>query len=447
MKTLVTLNNFIMAQKFLLFFLLIIFFTSCSSDEEIITNTPNVPSTAKNNVLLIIVDDIGLDATIGYNVGSQKPNMPNLQNLINSGVKFNNVWSNPVCSPTRSTILTGKYGYRTSVLNVGEELSTSEISLHNYLTQNSNYSSALVGKWHLSGTPANHNHPNNIGIDYYSGMIGGGIQNYSNWIFSENGNTSNTTEYSTTKLTDEAINWINNQDSEWFMWLAYNAPHTPFHLPPNDLHTQGQLPTDQASIDSNPLPYYIAMIEAVDSEMGRLFSSINEEELANTTIIFVGDNGTPNQVVQQYNSNRAKGSLYKGGINVPMIISGNQVNRFNQDENALINTTDLFTTITELCGINNQNVHDSKSFISLLTSSFNSNSRDYIYSEIGNENYTIRNSTHKYIHFENGNEALFNLNNNQFEFPNLLNANQLPLSELNNLNKNDLINKLEEIRN
>ena len=118
-----------------------------------------------------------------------------------------------------------------------------------------------------------------------------------------------------------------------------------------------------------------------------------------------------------------------------MIISVNQVNRFNQDENALINTTDLFTTITELCGINNQNVHDSKSFISLLTSSFNSNSRDYIYSEIGNENYTIRNSTHKYIHFENGNEALFNLNNNQFEFPNLLNANQLPLSELNNLNK------------
>ena len=189
------------------------------------------------------------------------------------------------------------------------------------------------------------------------------------------------------------------------------------------------------------------MIEAIDSEMGRLFNSISEEELANTTVIFIGDNGTPNQVVQQYNSNRAKGSLYKGGINVPMIISGNQVNRINQEENALINTTDLFSTIIELCGINNQNTHDSKSFISLLTSSFNSNAREYIYSEIGNDNYTIRNSTHKYIHFENGNEALFNLNNNQFEFPNLLNSNQLPLSEINNLNKNELISKSEEIRN
>ena len=105
-----------------------------------------MPIATKNNVLLIIVDDVGLDATIGYNVGYQKPNMPNLQNLINSGVKFNNVWSNPVCSPTRSTILTGKYGYRTSILNVGDELSTSETSLHNYLTTNTNYSSALVGK-------------------------------------------------------------------------------------------------------------------------------------------------------------------------------------------------------------------------------------------------------------------------------------------------------------
>ena len=431
-----------MVQRFVNFFLILIliFISSCNSDEDTIAVT-------KNNVLLIVVDDIGLDATIGYNIGSQKPNMPNLQNLISSGVKFNNVWSNPVCSPTRSTILTGKYGYRTSVLNAGDELSKSETSLHNYLTQNTNYSSALVGKWHLSGNPADHNHPNNIGIDYYSGMIGGGIQDYSNWMFSKNGNTSNTTQYSTTKLTNEAIDWINSQDSEWFMWLAYNAPHTPFHLPTSNLHTQGQLATDQASIDSNPLPYYLAMIEAVDSEMGRLFNSISEEELANTTIIFIGDNGTTNQVVQQYNSNRAKGSLYKGGINVPMIISGNQVNRFGQDENALINTTDLFTTITELCGVNNKAIHDSKSFISLLTSSFNSNSRDYIYSETGNENYTIRNNTHKYIHFENGNEALFNLNNNQLEFPNLLNANQLPLSELNNLNKTNLINKLEEIRN
>ena len=207
------------------------------------------------------------------------------------------------------------------------------------------------------------------------------------------------------------------------MWLAYNAPHTPFHLPPQNLHSQGELDTNSSSIDANPLPYYLAMIESIDTEFGRLKESINEEVLNNTTIIFIGDNGTPNQVAQQFNSRRVKGTLYKGGINVPMIISGSQVSRKNEEEDALINTTDLFTTISELCGINNLNMHDSKSFKKLLNNSFDINSREYIYSEIGNENYTIRNSTHKYIRFEDGSEALYNLSVNEFENPNLLNPN------------------------
>ena len=433
-----------MIYKIYRVFILFIFLASCKSEIDI--NQENQNSGAKNNVLLIIADDMGLDSTVGYNIGNQKPNMPNLEKLINSGLKFNNVWANPVCSPTRSTIITGKYGYRTSVLTVDKSLSTSETSLFKYLEENSDYNSALIGKWHLSGKPPDHNHPSNMGIDYYAGIIGGGIQNYYSWPFSKNGNSSQSTEYSTTKLTNEAIEWINNQDSSWFLWLAYNAPHTPFHIPPQNLHSQGQLDPNSSSIDANPLPYYLAMIESIDTEMGRLTESINEEVLNNTTIIFIGDNGTPNQVAQQFNSRRVKGTLYKGGINVPMIISGNQVSRKNEEENALINTTDLFTTISELCGINNLNMNDSKSFKKLLNNSFDSSSREYVYSEIGNENYTIRNSTHKYIRFEDGSESLYNLSVNEFENPNLLNPNQLPLSENNTLIKNKLISKLEEIR-
>ena len=435
-----------MIYKIYRVFILFIFLASCKSEIDITEEDRNQNSGAKNNVLLIIADDMGLDSTVGYNIGNQKPNMPNLEKLINSGLKFNNVWANPVCSPTRSTIITGKYGYRTSVLTVDNYLSTSETSLFKYLKENSDYNSALIGKWHLSGKPPDHNHPSNMGIDYYAGIIGGGIQNYNSWSFSKNGNSSQSTEYSTTKLTNEAIEWINNQDSSWFLWLAYNAPHTPFHIPPQNLHSQGQLDPNSSSIDANPLPYYLAMIESIDTEMGRLTESINEEVLNNTTIIFIGDNGTPNQVAQQFNSRRVKGTLYKGGINVPMIISGNQVSRKNEEENALINTTDLFTTISELCGINNLNMNDSKSFKKLLNNSFDSSSREYVYSEIGNENYTIRNSTHKYIRFEDGSEALYNLSINEFENPNLLNPNQLPLSENNTLIKNKLISKLEEIR-
>ena len=91
---------------------------------------------------------MGLDASPGYNVGTLKPNMPNLQNLINSGITFNNVWSNPVCSPTRSTILTGKYGYRTNVLDAGDNLSIQETSIQTYINANSGneYSDAVIGK-------------------------------------------------------------------------------------------------------------------------------------------------------------------------------------------------------------------------------------------------------------------------------------------------------------
>ena len=431
---------------YILLSLLIIF--SCKNDEEIdelccppddqeIANVPNV--------LLIITDDMGLDATPGYNIGTLKPNMPNLQNLTNSGIKFNNVWSSPTCSPTRATILTGKYGYRTGVLEAGHNLSTQEISLQTYINNNTGnqYTNAVIGKWHL-GPASQPSHPNDMGIDFFSGMTQSGVDSYYNWSHTENGQVSSSNEYATTKLTDEAIEWINNQSQPWFLWLAYNAPHSPYHLPPNDLHYQGGLADDEASINANRLPYYLAAIEAVDTEMGRLFSSINTESLNNTIIIFIGDNGTPGPVVQQYHSQRAKGSLYKGGINVPMIISGKGVERINDQENALISTVDLFATIGQLCGIDTQQIHDSNSFVDLLNIS--GNSRTHLYSEKGNNYYTVRNQTHKYMSFEDGSEALFNLEQNPFEMPNLLSQNQLPLSDNDQENLSDLINIVNQIR-
>ena len=435
------------SNRILLLFILLVAL-GCSGDEDSGNNNNGDDQTiVKNNVLLIIADDLGLDATVGYNIGNQKPSMPTLQKLIDSGIKFNNVWSNPVCTPTRGTILTGKYGYRTSVLKVDDVLTTSEVSIFKHLGNNTNYSSAFIGKWHLSGRPSDRNHPNNMGIDYYAGILGGGVQNYFNWTLSKNGQNSNVNQYITSVFTDEAISWINNQSNAWFLCLSYNAPHTPFHLAPTNLHGQGTLPDDNTSIEQNPLPYYFSMIEAMDTEIGRLIQSIGTDVADNTTIIFVGDNGTPNQVAQQYSPRRVKGTLYKGGINVPMVVSGNKVTRLNVNDNSLINTTDLYSTIAELCGIENSDVHDSQSFVGLFNSNSSSNTRDYIYSELGNNEYAIRNSTHKYIHFEDGSEALFNLSINEFERPNLLMQSQLPLSSNDSKNMDELVTKLNQIRN
>lgn len=436
----------IQLQSILIFVLI---FFSCKSDDAINSSSEdNTTTQSKPNILLIIADDMGLDATPGYNIGTTQPNMPTLQGMMTSGIKFNNLWSNPTCTPTRGTIITGKYGLRTNVTEVGDVMSTSEISLQKHLDNtNSGYSHAVIGKWHLANNDANH--PTNIGVGHYAGLLGGGVGSYTNWNFTENGQTNTSTEYTTTKFTDLAIDWIDQQNQPWFLWLAYNAAHTPFHLPPNDLHYQGSLPTDQATIDANPLPYYMAMLEAMDTEMGRLINSMSEAEKENTVIIFIGDNGTPNQVVQVFNSNRAKGSLYRGGINVPMIISGKNVTRVNAIEDALINTTDLFATISELAGNTTPEINDSKSFKDLLTNT-NTTTRDYVYAEIGaigNQNYTIRNTTHKYIYFDNGNEALYNLSNNAFENPNLLNANQLPLSAEDSAIKDELVAELNSIRN
>ena len=434
-------------NSFNLVLLALVLFFSCSNNDESDTGVDNSES-SKPNILLIIADDMGLDATPGYTIGSIKPNMPTLQSMINSGVRFNNLWSNPVCTPTRGTILTGKYGFRTNVLKVNDQMSLSETSIQRYLDNtNSGYNHAVIGKWHLSSDPS---HPTNMGVGYYAGLINGGVQSYTNWNFTENGSTSNSNEYTTTKFTDLAINWVEQQTQPWFLWLAYNSPHTPFHLPPSNLHSQGNLPSDQASIDANPLPYYLAMVEAMDTEMGRLINSMSAAERDNTIIIFIGDNGTPNQVVQEYTSQRAKGSIYQGGVNVPMIISGKNVTRINAIEDALINTTDLFATISELAGNSTSEINDSKSFKGLLTNS-NTETRDYIYTEIGNDtggtDYTIRNATHKYMSFDNGTERFYNLTNNPLENPNLLNANQLPLSASDTTIKDELITELNNIRN
>ena len=414
--------------KLIYYLLLICFFSfGCSPSTEtenidIDTDIDTDPVlSTKANILLLIADDFGKDATPNYPEGSIKPNMPNLESLISSGITFDNLWSYPVCTPTRASILTGTYGFRTGVLEVGDQISTSETSIQEYLdtyTQNE-YATALIGKWHLSN---NIQDPLFMGIDYFAGLLQGGVQSYTNWNLIENGQTSNSSEYTTTKFTDLAINWVDDQTKPWFLWLAYNAPHTPFHLAPSNLHSQGNLPSDEGSIDVNPLPYFLSAVEAMDSEMGRLINSLSDEERANTVIIFIGDNGTPNGVTQlPYRAMRSKGSIYQGGVNVPMIIAGSGVNRIGEREAALIHTTDLFATIAEISGVSIEEINNSKSFYNLLSDS-TASKREFVYTERSNNgvSYAIRNSIYKLIVHENGNQEFYNLLDDPYEINDLI---------------------------
>ncbi|MCG8410383.1 MAG: sulfatase-like hydrolase/transferase [Bacteroidales bacterium] len=426
-------------------FCIILLLQSCSKDDN--NETLN---SSKPNILLIIADDFGLDACPGYNIGTTKPNMPHLQNMINNGITFDNFWAFPMCSPTRASILTGKYGVKTGVLNASNAstINANEKTLQTYLDEKLGkvYSHSIIGKWHLSnGEP---NRPTQMGIDYYAGLLSGSVNSYYDWNLVENGISNPSSEYITTKITDLAINWINNQDKNWFCWLAYSVPHTPFHLPPAQMHSQGNLPTDQTSINANPQPYFIAMVESMDYEIGRLLNSIPQDELNNTIIIFMGDNGTAGQVIQNpYVSNRSKGSIYQGGIAVPLVVTGKGITRTGVRDKNLISSTDLFVTIAQIAGINTSEYENSISFYSLFTKA-TTNNRNYNYSEVLNDlpiksGYTIRNNTYKLIKLDNGTERFYNLIKDPYETNNLIDR----LTTNEQIVYNQLIHEANQIRN
>lgn len=425
----------------LIFLLLTIIITttiiSCSENDVngvLPTDTPNI--------LLIIADDFGKDAISGYAEGSIKPLTPNIDAIRNNGLLFNNFWVNPTCTPTRASIITGKYGYHTGVKGVGDELNSSELILQKYISDNTSnkYASAIVGKWHLSGSNTSAN-PETFGIDYYAGLIRGAVSDYYQWQLTEDGTTSLQTNYATEVFTDLAMDWLDDQSKPWFLWLAYNAPHTPFHVPPSNMHNQGNLPNYNGALD--PTPYYMAAIEAMDYQIGRLLDHLPTDERENTIVLFIGDNGTPNQVAQSpYTSTTAKNTLYQGGVNVPMFISGKGVSRLGVDDN-LLSGTDLFSTIAEIAGIELASYKDSKSFKSLLTAT--NSIRNYQYSEMNDgtiDAWTIRNSQYKIIVNSNGNEEMYQLNNDPYEQNNLLTGTLSPTessakmeleAELNNI--------------
>ena len=274
------------------------------------------------NILLLIVDDWGIDASPLDNPGGLVANMPNLQILAASGLRFTQAYAQPICSPTRATIITGRQPFRHLVGNPtsNSTLDPAELTLPEIFNQESApHAKGSFGKWHLGGGNTG---PTTVGgWDKFAGIIQGGVQSYTQWNKSEDGsNTQNFTTYSTTDQVNEAAEYIGLQGSDpWFVWMAFNAPHTPFHDPPAGLAPPGGYSVQGPSESSEAWQYRKAL-EALDTEIGRLLQSV---DLARTDIILIGDNGTPGQVVQPpFGNGNNKGDLYQGGVHVPMVVSG-----------------------------------------------------------------------------------------------------------------------------
>ncbi len=398
---------------------------------------PAFPAQARN-ILLLIADDYGVDSSAIYNstnFGASLPYTPNLAALAAGGVVFGHAYANPVCSPSRACMVTGRHAFRTGIGDAildqtSPSLQAAEFTLPEAFAANGGlgYQLAQFGKWHLGEQAAT---PNTIGgWPHYAGCVTHAVPSYTNWPKTVNGVVSpGYTPYATSDVVNDAILWIQGRGAQpWFAWVAFNSPHIPLHKPPTNLCPDyAWIPGTPADIAANPRRYYEAMVQAMDTEIGRLLAAVDH---TNADIIFVSDNGTPRRVIQPpFPQSHAKDSLYEGGIHVPLIVSGPDVVSPGRTNDTPVHVADLFATILELAGIDvattlgTNAVVDSRSFVSMLQS--DAQESRTVYSELFGADTTsggqaLRGAPFKLIDFQDDPEEFYDLESDPYEGTNLL---------------------------
>ncbi len=315
------------------------------------------PALPSGNVLVVIADDLGAEAFPCLDVGAEVAEMPFVRALCDRGVVFSEAWVNPVCTPTRAAVLTGRYGFRTGVRGLttqgGPAIDPGEWTIPRALDRDvPGVRHANIGKWHLSGRRMGLPDPDplDLGWGHYAGVVEGALEDYFDWPRYAGGRTERVREYATSRTVDDAIEWLGDGAGPWVLWLAFNAPHTPFHVPPAELHRR-DLPGTPEDIEANPRPYFLAAAEALDAELGRLLGALDEATRSRTHVVFLGDNGSPPRVTADpVPRRRAKGTLYQGGVRVPLVIAGPSVVAGGRTVDAPVSAVDLYATVVELAG-------------------------------------------------------------------------------------------------
>jgi arylsulfatase A-like enzyme len=288
------------------------------------------------NVLIIVGDDIGAERLNGFVKGSSTASTvpaENIAKLRKAGVTFTSAWAYPTCSPTRAALLTGAWAHRIGILKPEDVKATLSLPSGIKLLPSAmppDVVSGLFGKWHLSDTGSD---PVTLGFERFVGFLGGGVTSYKKWKKYDSRTDAETEDfgaYTTAFFVNEALSWIKEQEhsrKRWFAMIAFNAPHGTGN-PPNEAWIMDDLSKQCVILPKKDPGYtrvYELQIRCLDAEIGRLLGglrAIRSKPLEETTIIFLGDNGTPGDVAEApVDSTRAKGTVYQGGVHVPLIIS------------------------------------------------------------------------------------------------------------------------------
>ena len=390
---------------------------------------------SKPNFVFILMDDMGTTDLGCY--GSKFYQSPNIDKLASEGVKFTQAYAAcPVCSPTRASILTGKYPARLNLTDwlpgrtdrpdqklakpeINQQLPLEEITLAEAL-KSAGYVSGCFGKWHLGHKGFE---PPQQGFDEYApGDQKGGRPG------------SNENEKGEFGLTEAALTFVEkNKDKPFFVYLPYWSVHIPLHA------RQALIDKYQARVQPNARhtnAIYAAMIESVDEQIGRVLAKLDELNIAtNTVVIFTSDNGglavhegqkTPATSNAPFRG--GKGDLYEGGIRDPLIVRWPGVIKPNSICSNVVVSVDYYPTILEIAGIKMapKQIVDGQSILPCLKETVAAKPRSIFWhyphyaNQGGAPGGAIRDGDFKLIQwFEDGAFELYNLRDDVSEKNNL----------------------------
>ncbi len=314
------------------------------------------PAAAKPNVVVLLADDLGW-ADVGYHNGEIET--PSIDRLAREGVQFDRFYVAPICSPTRSGLITGRDPLKLGIAydqihpwyNAG--LSPKELTLADVFRA-AGYQTGLVGKWHLGHTLA-HQTPNAQGFDHFWGHLHTNTDYYTHQRegghdLQQNGKSVyEPNQYLTQLEAREAARFIRERDPDrpFFLYVPFTAPHSPMQAPQATIDKYKALP------EASSRRVYAAMVDEMDQAIGVILDTLDREQLSdNTIVLFMSDNGGSNAFGGVNTPLRGqKGQTFEGGIRVPAVIRWPERLEAGSVMNQMTTVMDVLPTLAAAAGI------------------------------------------------------------------------------------------------
>ena len=418
------------------------------------------------NVIIIITDDQGY-GDLGF-TGNTQIKTPVIDAFASESIRFNNFYVSPVCAPTRSSLMTGRYSLRTGIrdtYNGGAIMASNEVTIAEMLKQ-ADYQTGIFGKWHLGDNYPSR--PMDQGFDESLIHLAGGMgqvgdfttffkrdSSYFDPVLWHNGEQESYAGYCSDIFTDNALEFIEkNKSAPFFCYLSFNAPHTPLQVPDKyyqqyanidpsiDFEKNNVSLVKMSEKDKEDARKVYAMVTNIDDNIGKVVQKLNELGIEqNTIVIFMTDNG-PQQLRYVGGMRGRKGSVFRGGVRVPFYFRYPALSQGNLDIETTAAHIDILPTLSQLCHVElPDKVIDGKSLLPLIRNEevewsdralFFYWSRRY--PELYN-NMALQKSEYKLVGHVDYNAPiedfeLFNIKNDPYEQRNIVNENKTKAKDL-----------------